>query len=103
MSMWEAIEREAALLAQDEVFKVAEKIAAEARRNYRLSDLKKKRRMSGVVVERGSDGNPVVLTRNSFAHLDEYGSGANLLSTPSAAMRRAAMKHGRFTPRPKGA
>lgn len=93
---------EAALfeMVRPELEKVAQAIARDARRGYRLKELKTARRVSGVSVYSDSDGVRVV-TKNSFAHLDEYGLGKNLLSTPSAAMRRAAMAHGQFHPADK--
>lgn len=46
------------------------------------------------------DGTVRVTTSYAFAHLDEFGSVNN---PPTAAMRRAAQRHGRLVLTPKGA
>lgn len=46
------------------------------------------------------DGHPVVTTSWPFAHLDEWG-GANVHSSPTGAMRSAAIEAGTFTPAEK--
>ena len=75
---------------------IAQQIAVDARRGYQQKELKTASRKSGVIVESDTDGVRVV-THNPFGHLDEWG-GDKVYSRPTAAMRRAAMRHGRFIP-----
>lgn len=82
----------------EEAMAIAEAIAVEARAGYQMHELKTDDPRMGVVAEM-VDGVPTVLTRNPFAHLDEYANG-NAYNLPSAAMRSAAANHGKFTPAP---
>lgn len=74
----------------------AEQIARSARRRYAQHELKTDDADMGVIVEPTTTGQRV-LTRNPFAHFDEFG-GTNVHSTPTGAMRSAAMEAGRFVP-----
>ncbi len=76
--------------------RVAESIAREARAGYAQHELKTADPKRGVIVESDERGVRVV-TYNSFAHLDEWG-GPNVRSTPTGAMRSAAARHGDFHP-----
>lgn len=83
----------------DDLVEIAEDIAADARRGYQQSALKTDNPRTGVIVESDEEGVRVV-TYNSFAHLDEYG-GPNVRSTPTGAMRAAAVAKGNFKPEGK--
>lgn len=83
--------------AAPQALAIAEKIAAGARANYRFRALKTNDPKIGVIAEPTAFGARVI-TYNSFAHWDEWGT---VTLKPSGAMRSAAARVGLFRPSPK--